>query len=400
MKAGLFRKYAAILMLLVGIPLLASGALQAVFNYRDTRAAVDRVLAIEARSAALRIEQYLKSIEAQVREVSGLPWSERILDLRDRREEYGRLMKRLPAITQVSALDAKGIERLRVSRTEVDSIGGMRDLSAAEAYVATRSAPVHYGKTRFKDGSEPYLVLGLRDGGADGWTTLAEINLRFVSDVVQEIRFGEEGRAFIIDRDNHLVAHPKASHVLRRMDLTTLPIVRSLREGEAQGLGTARPIAGESLERVQVLSAAMPIALADWRLFVEQPEAEALRPVSAVIARNLLMVALGLALALAAAYVLAQRLSQPILTVQRGAAQLAAGALDTRIQVRTGDEVEALADEFNRMAAQLQELYEGLERKVREKTAELESANRHKSEFLANMSHDLRTPLNAVIGMP
>jgi signal transduction histidine kinase len=51
------------------------------------------------------------------------------------------------------------------------------------------------------------------------------------------------------------------------------------------------------------------------------------------------------------------------------------------------------------MAAQLQELYEGLERKVREKTAELESANRHKSEFLANMSHELRTPLNAVIGM-
>jgi signal transduction histidine kinase len=396
---GLFRKYAAILMLLVGIALVASGALQAAFNYRDTRSTVERTLAVEARSAALRIDQYLRSIEAQVREVSALPWSERVLDLKDRREEYGRLMKRVPAITQLSALDAKGTERLRVSRTDLDVIGSGRDLSTSESFVATRLTPVHYGITRFKEGSEPFLFLGLRDGGADGWTTVAEINLRFVSDVVQDIRFGSEGRAFIIDRDNHLVAHPKASYVLRRTDLTSLPQVAALRQAQGHPPVDSSSLAGESLDRVPVLASAAPIPLTDWWLFVEQPEAEALLPVYAVILRTLVMVAFGLALALGAAFVLARRLARPILTVQDGAARLAAGALDTRIHVRTGDEIEALAGEFNHMAAQLQDLYEGLERKVREKTAELEAANRHKSEFLANMSHELRTPLNAVIGM-
>jgi signal transduction histidine kinase len=106
----------------------------------------------------------------------------------------------------------------------------------------------------------------------------------------------------------------------------------------------------------------------------------------------------GIVLALAAAYVLAQRLSQPILAVQEGAARLGSGDLQTRIDVRTGDEVEALANEFNLMASELQGLYMGLEQKVAEKTAELQAANRHKSEFLANMSHELRTPLNAIIG--
>lgn len=50
-------------------------------------------------------------------------------------------------------------------------------------------------------------------------------------------------------------------------------------------------------------------------------------------------------------------------------------------------------------------LVEGLEEKVKKRTAELElakvaaeAANRTKSEFLANMSHELRTPLNAIIG--
>jgi two-component system, NtrC family, sensor kinase len=399
MKESLFRKYAAVLMLLVGVFLLVHGLLEALFNYADTREQVERHLATEARAAALRIEQYLRSIEGQLREVSALPWSSDTLDLDDRREEYRRLLKRVPAIAQIRAIDASGVERLRVSRIEPDVADGRRDLSSSDAYRATRDAPVHYGRTYFKDGSEPYLTLALRDGGREGWLTVAELNLKFVSDLVVDVRFGREGRAFIIDAENHLVAHPKGSHVLRRTDLSALPQVVALRAGEKRGAQAIRPQAGENLDHVRVLTSFAAVPMAGWSLFVEQPEAEALGPVYASILRTILMFVAGLAVAVAASYVLARRLSGPILTVRRGAARLAAGDLATRIDVKTGDEVEALAAEFNRMAAQLQELYEGLEGKVMEKTAELEAANRHKSEFLANMSHELRTPLNAIIGM-
>src|SRR5262249_58956952 len=78
---------------------------------------------------------------------------------------------------------------------------------------------------------------------------------------------------------------------------------------------------------------------------------------------------------------LARRMVTPIQALQEGAARIGAGDLGHRIEVRTGDELEALGKEFNRTAAQLEESYASLERKVEQRTRELAAANAelHKS---------------------
>jgi signal transduction histidine kinase len=83
----------------------------------------------------------------------------------------------------------------------------------------------------------------------------------------------------------------------------------------------------------------------------------------------------------------------------------ARGDLTTRLDLKTGDEIEILADEFNEMATHLREAYSGLELKVAERTRELTNANEklakaseHESRFLANVNHELRTPVSAIIG--
>ena len=147
-------------------------------------------------------------------------------------------------------------------------------------------------------------------------------------------------------------------------------------------------------------------------MFVEEPLSEAFAPIQAAIWRTAVLLVVFLLVAIATSVLLARNLARPIEAIQVAAAKIGSGSLDQRIDVSSRDELGALAEEFNRMAARLQASYAGLEQQVEErtreladalaeldeKTRELEAASRHKSEFLANMSHELRTPLNAISG--
>ena len=79
----------------------------------------------------------------------------------------------------------------------------------------------------------------------------------------------------------------------------------------------------------------------------------------------------GLTLAFLAGLFLARKMIVPIQALREGAAQIGGGNLEQRISIKTGDELEVLADQFNDMAGRLEESYAGLEQKVEERTHEL-----------------------------
>ena len=89
--------------------------------------------------------------------------------------------------------------------------------------------------------------------------------------------------------------------------------------------------------------------------------------------------------------------------LQDGVKALAGGELGTRVAIKDGIEVTALADEFNTMAGRLDESYQTLEQKVDERTRELQAANDRlrildelKSDFVSMVSHELRSHLSSM----
>ncbi|MGH2667591.1 MAG: ATP-binding protein, partial [bacterium] len=148
------------------------------------------------------------------------------------------------------------------------------------------------------------------------------------------------------------------------------PQVQAAIAGSPQSGGDELAIAHDFKNR-RVLTSYATIPALRWSVFVEQPLEEAFEVLRASIQRTALLLLLGVVLSFLASLVLARRMVRPIAALQAGAAKIGEGDLDERIAVRTGDELEALADQFNSMAGQLKESYAGLELKVEERTREL-----------------------------
>ena len=365
MKRGLFLKYVVLFVGLVTGVLLINAALDLYFVYQDNRRASIEVQKEKAEAAAQKIESFVREIEHQLGWVTQVQWA--ALPAEQRHLDYVRLLRQVPAITELMQIDPQGHEQLRVSRLSMDMMASNIDRSTEPAFVEAMANRVYFGPVYFRKGSEPYLTMAVTHSGRSG-VTIAEINLKLIWDVVSQLRIGRDGYAYVVDRLGRLVGHPDISLVLRGTDMSRLAQVAAALTSGGQDAGTvdARNRAG-----VSVLSAHAAIPALGWLVFVEVPTLEAQQPVIDTGLRALALLVLGLLIAGGAGALMARRLVVPIRALQRGAERIGSGELHHRLAIRTGDELEALAEQFNRSAAALEESYSGLEQKVEERTAEL-----------------------------
>jgi signal transduction histidine kinase/HAMP domain-containing protein len=364
-KRGLFLKYVVLFVGLVTGVLVINAALDLYFVYQDNRRASIEVQKEKAEAAAQRIESFVRNIENQIGWVAQAQWA--ALPVEQRRFDDVRLLRQVPAITELVQLDRQGREQLRVSRLSMDVVGAGTDRSAEPAFVEAIANRVYFGPVYFRKESEPYLTMAVAHGSKSG-VTIAEVNLKLIWDVVSQIKVGKEGYAYVVDRLGRLVAHPDISLVLRGTDMSRLAQVAAALKSQGQDGG---PVDATNRAGVSVLSAHAAIPALGWLVFVEVPTVEAQQPVIDAGLRALGLLVLGLMIAGGAGALLARRMVVPIRTMQAGAERIGSGELDYRLAVKTGDELEALADQFNRSAEALQESYADLEKKVEDRTAEL-----------------------------
>ena len=392
----LFRRYFTVMALGTCGILLPAVAVEMAMSYFEGLRTIERVQTIQAMASASQVASRILTIETQVREVAGLPWGRNGLSEADRRAEFHRLLKRVPAILEISRYDTDGRETLYVSRVHEDRWRGPAGPSLSEAD-RVAGHEIGFGPVEFRDSLEPFVRGTVHEGsfGDGGWVRVL-IDLKHVAEAVAGISVAHGGTAYLVDASGTVIAHPRVEFMLRRTRVSD-PILAHATARPGSNATTAA-IKAVSLDGKPTYASVAPIGTPPWTIVIEQPADVVTAPLRRSLLGALAILAIALLMSFLVSLWYARRLSRPILSLEAAAADFGKGNFRNRIDVRTGDEIELLAGELNRMADQLQEYTDGLERRVAEKTVELETANRHKSEFLANMSHELRTPLNAVIG--
>jgi signal transduction histidine kinase/HAMP domain-containing protein len=395
-RSRLFFKYTLLFVTVVVLALVANGGFEVLFSYQEHKASLIGIQEQQAFAAADKIEEFITQIESQVGWTTQLPWTDGTLD--QRRFDALRLLRQVPAITELAQIDAAGHEQLKVSRLTMDVVGSGIDYSQKPEFTQAVAHKVYYGPVYFRRESEPYMTLSLAGTRRDTGVSIAQVNLKLIWDVVSKIKVGEHGRAYVVDSAGRLIAHPDISLVLRNTDMSRLEQVRGARAGSAaEAVREADDIGGH-----KVLTAYAPVNPLGWFVVVETPIEEAYAPLYQSILRTGYVLLGALALAFIAGMFLAGRMVVPIQALRAGAARIGRGDLGQRITIKSGDEVEALANQFNDMAGKLQESYADLENKVEQRTAELsesleqQTATSEILRVISNSPDDVRPVLNSV----
>jgi signal transduction histidine kinase len=360
------------LVLTIAALLCAAGSALVYQTYLNTLASSQRAQADEALRVRESVSVLLGEIERNLNAIASIPWSAPGLTADDRATEYRRAMSILPAVLEITLVDAAARELLFVSRSQplrVSSGAVVEPDLVGQAMTAGAA----YSSVRFESGKAlPFIILAFPDRGSSAQVSLAKVSLQSLSESLAKIVSGNGGLAFIVDGESKLVAHSNRLSVLRPAMYQEDEVVRSAVSAAAARAEASGTLA-HTLEGKSMWASWQTLKAPRWVVFVEQDKSVLLKPVWDALKWSALFLGLGILSALGVSYWLARRMTRPVVALSKSVQQFASGNLAHRASVTTHDEIESVANNFNAMASELQALTTNLEQKISEKTSQLET---------------------------
>jgi signal transduction histidine kinase len=267
--------------------------------------------------------------------------------------------------------------------------------------------------------STPILDLDEGDTTPSGWLHRTYSTNKLLDSLTQPIRFGDTGHVMIIDDLGSIVSCPLLETGSHIEDLTNTFIARVTKDqsgwitAENDGHGELvysvighAPLAGVNAVLQQGKS---------WHMFVWQDSREIFAPVTNLLIAVALAGLFALGLLVVMGYYASRRIVEPIRELRQGANSIATGDLNKPLSIRTGDEIEDLAGEFEKMRLQLRQHIGSLEEKVEDRTRELIESQAEKERVMerliqtekvaaigtmaSGIGHEINNPLYVISGM-
>lgn len=316
----------------------------------------------KAQDAAGEITELLTSIEQNANKIANV-YSSKGSDHTELELLTQHIFSLNETISKVSILQPSGREQFRYEKSGKVSQDELSIEIHSDGFDTALSGQTAVSKVYFFEKlSSPYvdIFFPITQNEKTSYIVKMQISLERLWEVVAHTRIGEKGFAYVVDQDGILIAHPDDEFLIDHPNLTNRKIIPVLINNLGNTL-TAQDYTYTNEKKESVLAQGTKVDGANWLVIFEQPVSEAYAFLNFIQSVFFFTLLGSLILLFLIALFISDNLTRPIRMLQKTTTLLTQGHLDTRIKLRTRDELEDLANSFNVMAASMQDAFMNLE---------------------------------------
>jgi GAF domain-containing protein/HAMP domain-containing protein len=354
--------------------LFASGILHLIFNIQAQQQSVSSQLQTNAQNAAGTVSSFISENIGVLSTTVALTDPNKLSPAEQTKIMQSLLVNRT-AIRQMAFYDTDNNETAMYSRVQSSASTRITDLVTTDILEETQQGKDYIGSVYYDVRThEPLFLMAVPATSAIGifqGTLVAELNLISMFNPVNQLKVGNTGYAYVVDNHGTLIAYKDFDRALKGEDVGYITAVREFITNPS-GAASKKALTYAGINGTTVLGTFVPLETPNWAVVTELPWQEAYQSsINLIVASGGILFILA-AISAVAGVLISRRLAIPVIDLTNTATTIAAGNLKQRASVKGGLEIEALANAFNNMTDQIQDLVGGLEQRVSERTQALD----------------------------